>query len=307
MVRLAHFSVREYLTSERILLAPDLTAQYSIREISANLSIAEICLAYLLQFDKPELTKSTWESFPLARYAAEYWIQHAAASEEGEGLDTTSLLEMEAELFLTKPDASFNWTLMYEGDTVSRRPEVERPSVELVDPLCIASQCGGLETVRLLIKAGANVNARSRYPYHGTPLQVACKAGHYQVVRTLLNAGAEVNAPGNFVDNALMSASRKSRNEIVQLLLTAGADPGVSTAGTCPLWLATYGGDCHIIYLLIDYGADVNWCDINGNSLLRLAIRHNKIENARVLEENGAIDYGMDCSDAEWEQMLAAF
>src|SRR5205814_2331503 len=41
-IRLAHFSVKEYLMSERIQKGP--APQYSIREIPANISIAEICL-----------------------------------------------------------------------------------------------------------------------------------------------------------------------------------------------------------------------------------------------------------------------
>jgi hypothetical protein len=83
-VRLAHFSVKEYLMSERVQ-----ATQYSIQEIRANVSIAEICLAYLLQFDNPtSLTSQTIEEFPLTRYAARlgrnppiadrYWIDPSA-------------------------------------------------------------------------------------------------------------------------------------------------------------------------------------------------------------------------------------
>ena len=57
IVRLAHFSVKEYLLSERIR---DKTASYyakeaskfAIQEISAHESIAAHCLAYLLQFEE---------------------------------------------------------------------------------------------------------------------------------------------------------------------------------------------------------------------------------------------------------------
>lgn len=55
-VRLAHFSVKEYLVSDRIQhgIAP----HYSIQEIVSNGVLAEDCIAYLLQFDKPgSLTK----------------------------------------------------------------------------------------------------------------------------------------------------------------------------------------------------------------------------------------------------------
>ena len=307
LVRLAHLSVREYLTSDRILAGPGRAPGYSVRETAANLSIAKTCLAYLLHFDMPELTYPSSKAFPLAGYAARYWIRHASMSGGSEDPDATELLEMEAELLLSKPDASRNWGRLFLWSFCSNAIAIEVSGYENASPLCIASYSGRVETVQLLIQAGANVNARSCYPYRGTPLQAASRAGHYQIVLTLLNAGAEVNAPGDFVDNALMSASRMGRNEIVQLLLAAGAEPRISIGGTCPLWLATYGGDCHTIYSLIDHGADVNWCDRNGDSLLRLARRYQKVENARVLEENGAIDYGKDYSETEWEKSLFMF
>ena len=49
VVRLAHFSVKEYLVSERILQGN--ARRYSIREINANIVIQNDCLAYLLELD----------------------------------------------------------------------------------------------------------------------------------------------------------------------------------------------------------------------------------------------------------------
>ena len=73
IIRLAHFSVKEYLVSDRIQ-----ASQYSIKEITANIYIAETCLIYLLQFDKPDsLTPRTLEDFPLVGYAGTYWTRHA--------------------------------------------------------------------------------------------------------------------------------------------------------------------------------------------------------------------------------------
>ena len=70
-VRLAHYSVKEYLTSERIRDQP--AARYTIQEIPANCFISASCLAYLLQFDqKDSLTSEHDKEFPLARYAAKY-------------------------------------------------------------------------------------------------------------------------------------------------------------------------------------------------------------------------------------------
>jgi hypothetical protein len=78
-IRLAHLSVRDYLTSKQILDGK--AAHYSIQETHAHEAIAEICLAYLLQFDKPDsLSRVAANDYPLAQYAAEYWAHHVRAS-----------------------------------------------------------------------------------------------------------------------------------------------------------------------------------------------------------------------------------
>jgi hypothetical protein len=51
-LKLAHFSVKEYLVSKRIQAGP--ASKFSILEIPATLTIAQTCLVYLLQFNKPD-------------------------------------------------------------------------------------------------------------------------------------------------------------------------------------------------------------------------------------------------------------
>jgi len=154
-VRLAHFSVKEYLVSERIQVGP--AKRYSIRDIHANVSIAEICLAYLLQFDNlNSLSSQNIKRFPLARYAAQHWTQHAQKA--GMDASLTHLLIME--LFLSKRDAYINWIRLFDpDDPQEKEPEIAR-SLELVaPPLYYASLAGLAESARLLLEKGADVNA----------------------------------------------------------------------------------------------------------------------------------------------------
>jgi hypothetical protein len=75
MLRLAHFSVKEYLVSDRLLSGA--ARIYAIVKPNANELIAQTCLAYLLQFktsDCPDY--STIVNYPLAKYAARYWLKH---------------------------------------------------------------------------------------------------------------------------------------------------------------------------------------------------------------------------------------
>jgi hypothetical protein len=71
-LKLAHFSVKEYLISGRIRTGP--ASRYSI-EKSVNHYIAQTCLIYLLYFRGPTLLKShNIGEYLLARYAAQYWV-----------------------------------------------------------------------------------------------------------------------------------------------------------------------------------------------------------------------------------------
>ncbi|KAI9763545.1 MAG: hypothetical protein M1840_000453 [Geoglossum simile] len=74
-VKFVHPSVGEYLVSAQIIDGP--ACQYSIQKIAASISIAETCIAYLLQFDKANsLTRRAAKEYPLAGYAGKYWVQH---------------------------------------------------------------------------------------------------------------------------------------------------------------------------------------------------------------------------------------
>jgi ankyrin repeat domain-containing protein 50 len=64
VVELAHFSIKEYLISERIREGP--AAKFSIIENDAHLHVSESCLAYHLQISETELaTKESVERFAL--------------------------------------------------------------------------------------------------------------------------------------------------------------------------------------------------------------------------------------------------
>ena len=75
-VQLAHYSVKEYLLSDRIKISS--ASRFSILEIPANSVIAEACLAYLLMLDQPDsLSAQSFQDYPLLEYAATYWFEHA--------------------------------------------------------------------------------------------------------------------------------------------------------------------------------------------------------------------------------------
>jgi hypothetical protein len=65
-LQLAHFSVKEYLTSNRL----DSDVAQKFWETSARASIAKVCLTYLLHFEQDISPEEIRKTFPLAQYSA---------------------------------------------------------------------------------------------------------------------------------------------------------------------------------------------------------------------------------------------
>jgi len=219
-VRLAHFSVKEYLVSKRIQ-RNKAVAKYAIQETSAHESIAAVCLAYLLQFDQYDsLTLGIDEEFPLALYAANYWTQHARKL--GENLNSVQMLGHE--LCLVQKEAYVNW-LRLEDVFLNMKTDPSFQSAEFPTPLYSMSLGGVSGMVRYLIDLGADVNHHGRT--YGSALQAASHRGHESVVQLLLSGGADVNAKSGDFSNPLLAASFAGNEAVVRLLLKWGADVNV--------------------------------------------------------------------------------
>jgi len=92
---------------------------------------------------------------------------------------------------------------------------------ELDDKLVTASWNDHVDVVKLLLKAGANIDVKSKYGW--TALMHASYNGHVDVIRLLLEAGADVEAKSNAGMTALMHASFNGHVSVVKLLKKYGA------------------------------------------------------------------------------------
>ncbi len=107
------------------------------------------------------------------------------------------------------------------------------------------------EIVRLLIEAGANVNAAD---YLGqTPLEWAAKYASPEIVEMLIKAGANVNAESRY--GTVLMAGR--RVEISKRLIEAGADVNAGKHTSALANAAKYG-NAEQIRLLVAKGAKIN-------------------------------------------------
>ena len=283
-LRLAHFSVQEYLVSQRIV---DRCPQYSISETDAHLSIAGTCLTYLFNFaDSCPLPVDIFENYPLAGYTAQYWAEHARKT----GPDMRPRdLDRRVVRFLDHKQLCTNWIHLYDPDANWMKPSGGKLSriaatstyytlLDLHMPTQIllavgadvnaeggrygsalqAASARGNEAIFIqLLKAGANVNAEGG-PY-GNALQAASASGYEAIVTQLLKAGANVNAGGGIHGSALQAASASGHEAIVIRLLKAGAN--VNAEGGrygSALQIAWAFGQEAIVMQLLKAGANVN-------------------------------------------------
>jgi uncharacterized protein len=131
-----------------------------------------------------------------------------------------------------------------------------------------------LETVRILMEKGAEVNARGEYG--GTALMTAALWGRSEVVAFLLDNGAEINARDKEGKTALMEAVESNMDgaaKTVQTLLDKGAEVDAKDQqGSTALMQATGSGKQEKVKMLLAKGADINAKDQRGWTPLMTAI-----------------------------------
>ncbi len=96
-------------------------------------------------------------------------------------------------------------------------------------PLHLAAFFGNTEAARLLVEAGAPLDAKSRNSLANTPLNAAAAGDHRDIVRLLLERGADPNTRQHGAIAPLHSAAFNGDLEMVKLLLQHHADPGAIT------------------------------------------------------------------------------
>ncbi|KAK1483574.1 hypothetical protein CTAM01_13331 [Colletotrichum tamarilloi] len=188
------------------------------------------------------------------------------------------------------PSVIYNGTNIMEGMT-HRRDFLD---FKQRTPLSWAAQDGRLEMVKLLLRAGYNVNESDYGGY--TPLHRAAKQGHESVVKLLIRNGAKIDQTGKCMRTPLYLAVVHRREVIVRILLgyNANANAGSAVNGSSPLYEASKAGwrvdpPEAIVKLLIENGAYVNSrCD-SGDTALHAASRAGNERIAKLLIENGAI------------------
>ncbi|KAI9794892.1 MAG: hypothetical protein M1816_003022, partial [Peltula sp. TS41687] len=287
-VRFAHFSVKEYIVSERIRSTG--ASKFSVSEITSHTNLGNFCLSYLLLLDQYEtLSEEQLAEYPLHEYSAEHWYEHVKHLEYNK-LDITETMTLVSKLLNPSEGFAFiNWLRISEPDNGNHGQKSLHRKFNQAAPLLYYAALLGLPTATgMLLQNGSGVNAQGGDL--GNALQAASSGGHQDIVRLLIEKGADVNAQGGRHGNALQAAaSWRGTEAIVRLLIEKGAD--VNAQGGYygnALQAASWGGTEAIVRLLIEKGADVNAQGGEYGNALQAASSGGHQDIVRLLIEKGA-------------------
>ena len=289
VVQFSHFSVREYLTSSRIANSAPVS-HFHILPKPAHTLLARACLSVLLQLDYT-VDKTRIRNLPLARYAAEHWLDHARF--EDVSLDVHDAMDC---LFdKNKPHfAALLW--LYDVEEFRGQWWLSlHPIQPDIVPLYYAVMCGFRSLARRLLDAHPrDVNARGGC--HVTPLHAALHKEHLDLGVLLLERGADMESRDLQDQTALYVASSRGYAEVVRSLIDHGADLNVECGDEnewpevkwTPLHVASNNRRLEVARLLLRHGTDVNYQDNRGRSALDIGLRHGSNNVVRLLLDHRA-------------------
>lgn len=131
-------------------------------------------------------------------------------------------------------EISIKMMILKDSASIDQENEIIREMNALTDinmvgrdgrSLLIHAACyNQISIVQYLLNANADLNKQDDLGF--TALHAAVENHHYDMIKLLLEAGANVNAVDNFGNTPLQRASHQ-KTEIIQLLLSGGADPSI--------------------------------------------------------------------------------
>jgi len=145
---------------------------------------------------------------------------------------------------------------------------------------------GSIAEVDSLIKRGVDVNSTDKGL---NSLGLASYAGRKEIVQLLITNGADINIVDDSGETALLLAADTGNIEIAELLLKAGADISKrSKSGVSAIDAASQKGHYQIVKLLIEHRVDVNGKVKGDISPLYVASQNGHADVVGLLLENKA-------------------
>ena len=253
VVQFSHFSVKEFLTSDRLAHSSEDVSRYHTLLEPAHTLLAQACLGVLLRLGDG-VNEDDAEDIPLAEYAARFWVDHAQFE------NVSSRIREAMELFFDADQPHWAaWIRAYDIDDHD------------AFPLYYAALCGFYDLVEHLIgKFPEHINARGGWM--ASPLRAALHGKHFRVADSLFRHGADVDVRDNRGDTLLIAVSWTVSVDTVRWLLDHGADANAhDTSHFTSLHFAAYYADLESVQALLEHGADINARNEYGEVPLHLA------------------------------------
>jgi ankyrin repeat protein len=190
----------------------------------------------------------------------------------------------ELETAVSRGDLNSVRVLIHAGADVNARDNSGRTA------LLWAAQYGEVEIVRALTRAGSDLKAKDRQGW--TPLTRALSEGHFDVVQALIAAGAEINRDQlrkdlNAKDMHGWTPLQRAQGNIgsFRSLIQLGSDVNATDNSGRTL---LFSGRLDVIRAMIEAGADVNIKDKQGWTPLTLAAQRGDTAVVQTLIKAGA-------------------
>ena len=248
-IEFVHFSVKEYLVSERI--KSSLVSSFYIDIQRTRQEIAQICLTFIFLFDQPDFRiMKIKDAHPLLLYICKHWLRHF---KEGKGQEEKQIRDLAYKLFDLDRQRFFIMCLAMGSD--------RSKSGSIDSQLYYAIESGLDEVVRTLLQRGADPNAGKGC--FGYALHVAALYSSEEIVSLLLKHNVDVNLRAGMYNTALIAACWKRRVNVVNLLLNHGADPNLVKGISSPLGFACWNDDSEVLQKLLEKGVSQEECEEN--------------------------------------------
>ena len=184
------------------------------------------------------------------------------------------------------------------------KPEQRKAALEtktkdgshFVTPLIIAAHNGHLNSVKILLQYGADIEDRGTLEIEDqviegcTPLWAAAAFGRLDVVKLLIEQNADVDGRTSTDSTPLRAAVYGGHLDNVRCLVESGADVNARTdRESTPLTVACYRGHLNTVTYLINKGAFIDLQDKDGNTALHYAVQWGHFEIVSELLALGAL------------------
>ena len=309
VVQFSHFSVKEFLTSDRLASMEDLS-QFHIADEPSHVILAQVCIGVLLSL-YDHTSEDSAKDIALLPYAEKYLGEHAHVGQvelriqdaldclfdvdkphfealfrrEGDAdnlrlyrvpsdEDPEGVLSPAAPFFVA---CAAGFSGLAERLIVSNQPQVIGFRLQGWTLLHIMVHKNKKGVARLLLAHGADINSR---PDYATPLHIASLQS--PVERPVEGGLEEIDEIENILQNSDADVSSEESND------DSVMRDYKRKSGFTPLHIAVKEGYFDMCQMLLEHKADVHAHDSKGNTPLHLASDDDHLEIFRILLEYNA-------------------